>query len=333
MKSQEFPPQDEVESYEEGPKELKSTKEARNGDIAELENEIYGRIASDKDKIKSLEHELRSKIPDISFESFTKDANESHLPDQEIKLPKQHESSFKKVWKKFALTLGVAGLMAGASAKATEKNPIDSIDISKARLVKEKPVGYKEFKKDDKTFYYNTQEKTLEMAKPSQEQGGKEYEEKMIQMVKSGISPQELVAKKYISADKAAEYEKYYTPNQDVAYMESTKEPIEENPFSKFAVEGEILYSPGKHAVAEMYYPARDSKSITDGGMLNTSEQNVLVRFRNDFGFTGEYIIINSEDMHKIFAGTKYFQSDADIQKLKEKALVYKGPSGATAAR
>ncbi len=235
-------------------------------------------------------------------------------------------------------TLAAFGLM-GATATAgtveqnskdsTDKNRIEkSVDLKSARKVSEIPKGYEILKKDNKTYGIKfTQGKNgLEMAKAGPAaKNEKGYEEWIINQLQSGVTLDELVEKKYITKDKAEHFKKHEKSSTDVVYMESGQEKkMEPDPFSKFSKNGEILYAPGAggHAVAEMFYPVRLSKDIKDGGSLNTSEQDVLIRLRNDFGFVGGWTIIKSSALPNILGGTKHFISQKKLDEVVKASSV-----------
>ncbi|MBP6904657.1 MAG: hypothetical protein KBB91_01185 [Candidatus Pacebacteria bacterium] len=312
--------ENEVEKFDASP--VSSETEFKSYKIMDdKEKEFF--IASEKAKIQELRGQLVEKFED------TRDPQERQEAPVEVHPPKKQESGFGKKMKKWMMTLGFMGAVATGSAKSTETNPEDSlkqntsIDFNNARKVNKIAEDYTKIKKDNKTYGYKvTPGKQIEPAKPSENKGGPEYEKWLIDQVKSGISPQQLADNGYISPENTAKYDPFYkAPSSDIVYIESESgKEVKENPFAAFAEQGEILFSPNKHAAAEMFYPVRKSSDIKDGGMLNTSQQDVLIRFRNDFGFTGEYTIVKSEDLPKIFAGNRYFQSDAELAKLKANA-------------
>jgi hypothetical protein len=98
-------------------------------------------------------------------------------------------------------------------------------------------------------------------------------------------------------------------------------EKKESDPYAAFAESGEVLYTtgPGGHAFAELCYPIRSSASIKDGGMLDASKQPVLIRFRNDFGFTGEVSLMTDEAYRKAMGTTSnHARDEVSIALLKE---------------
>ncbi len=262
------------------------------------------------------------------------------------KEPQQKKTWLGKLWekaknpmKKSVLTGAfVAGSLAG---QAKEKEPIDStgngvrtenpINFNSARKVKEKPDDYNLIHTENNKQFFGKKipgkSEEIGMAKPGDAKGGKEYENWIITKLKSGsASPQELVEKGYISPDKKSVYEKYYAPSIDIVYTE-TEQGKESDPFSAFATKGTPIYAPGAngHITAELFYPVLSSTSEKDGGMLNTSQQKVLVRFRNDFGFTGESIVLNPEELGDIFGGTNHFHSKEKLDEIHQRASLAKG--------
>lgn len=97
----------------------------------------------------------------------------------------------------------------------------------------------------------------------------------------------------------------------------------ESDPYAAFAESGEVIYAPGAggHAVAEICYPIRNSTSIKDAGGLDASKQSALVRFRNDFGFTGEVVLVTAEELTALIGTTNHFQNQEQLNKLKGGAV------------
>lgn len=243
--------------------------------------------------------------------------------------------NFKKI-----IGIGVAsGIALNANAKTensaekeftSNKNKIENLnkevneDPGGERKVKEVPQGYvKSHTVGNKTYYKKvTEGKKLELAKPGNGKESAEYKSWLINMLKNGTSPEELAKMKYISPEAMAEYQQYYQPaTVDIVYVEQEKSQVE-NPFSAYSEIGEMMYNTDKHAAAEMFVATRDTKSITDPGNLNTSDSrsDVLIRFRNDFGFTGEYIVIPLSEVQKYFGTGKEFQSQELFNELKSRA-------------
>lgn len=321
-----------------------------NGDIIVEENvekysnpeaiDTYVAKLRQKDTVKketAAENELSlQKVSDAqSVENLTMEAveaakltqNEQHFPTQEIgdipstledpheeeERPTKHVSGLKKA--ALVATMFFSGLF-GAKAAAGEKNPTDSIDFTKARPTKEIPAGYKEVKKDNKTYYYKIEASKKAPEKPR---------------VKSSFPT---TVKKSTSFHKPIAPKPERNSSVDIVYMEGEAPKEKEvNPFAAFAEKGEILFSPNKHAAAEMFYSIRDSKDIKDGGMLNTSKESALIRFRDDHGFTGEYTIVKSEDLPRILAGTRYFQSQKVLEDLRTNSSKTIETDGSTATR
>ncbi len=242
--------------------------------------------------------------------------------------------------KKLLTTLGLAVTAAPAIAQgpsveksadqefASNKNKIEYVkkgvneEIGGGRKVKKVPEGYiKDRTEGNKTYYKKTTDgKKLELAKPGDGKGSEEYTNWLINMLKNGTSPEELAKMKYISPGAIEEYKKYYVPGSiDVVYTEE-EENKAENPFSAYAEVGDILYGPDRHAIAEMFFPVRSTQNIEDAGNLNPNDQMVLIRIRNDWGFTGEYFEIPSSDMQKVFGTGKEVQNPELFNEWRKKA-------------
>jgi len=58
--------------------------------------------------------------------------------------------------------------------------------------------------------------------------------------------------------------------------------------YSAFAKKGERMFDTNKHAVADIYYRARETSDITKSGNVDTGNEDILVRFMD--GNTGKYI-------------------------------------------
>ncbi len=111
--------------------------------------------------------------------------------------------------------------------------------------------------------------------------------------------------------------------NVDYVYIEEnqvppTPEVKKQDPFAAYSKMGEILYMPGAggHACAEMYYRTRQSNNKEESGNTNTQDENVLIRFRNDFGFTGEWIEVEKNQLGKVLGGTNHITSIDQYNKL-----------------
>ncbi len=321
------------------------TKELHEQSVAELKEALANNEEVTLETPEAREtkiEEVRGSIDqDIEKALDKKDTGEESLTETHVSIPANYEAPkqnfFTKTWKKAMVTLGMVGVMGSAAANSGPEKPVkDSstvkkeVNLASARKVKEIPADYTIVKKDDKTYGYKVNQGTkskLEMAKPSKEKGGDAYENDLIKKLKSGISAEELAEKGYISPSKIPEYSKYYVPaSADVVYLEGKQAEVKktntEDPFAAFAKEGQGLYAPGTggHIAAEYFYPARVSNAVTEGGMLDTRKSDVLVRFRGDFGFTGEAIIVSSDDFTKLTSGRNHFQSQEQMLALKDLA-------------
>ena len=96
----------------------------------------------------------------------------------------------------------------------------------------------------------------------------------------------------------------------------------EADPYTAFAKTWEPLYSPSKHIAAQMHYDTRRSSSISQGGVLDTGEEDVMLIFRGDREpeLNAPRIIVKKAELDQLLAGTKYFQSQEKLDELIEKA-------------
>jgi hypothetical protein len=233
-----------------------------------------------------------------------------------------------KNWTMALLGLGMTGqaLATEGGKKEEPKKPTQeqTIDTKKARKIDKEPTD-PEYKKvgteGDKTFYAKKSNSELEKAKPgSAKANPEEYLQQMIEKVKSGISPQDLLKQGYITPKVAKDLEQYV----DVVYTQpeaqKTKE-VKKDPFAAYAEEGEVIYANGK-AAATMHYRSRKSTNIEVGGGVNTSDEDVLFKFLDANGnFNGKYIQVKKgEDLNNALAGSKYFQGNS-FEKLNDNAL------------
>jgi hypothetical protein len=190
----------------------------------------------------------------------------------------------------------------------------DGGDI-KPRKVTTVPEGYLPIA-DRPNYFRKTMSQSLGMAQGTGA-GGSQYESFLQSQLGNGISPEELVVKKYIGADVVGKYKQYYKPTEDIVYTEPTSIP--NTPTQ--AQRRQPVYGPDKHIRGEMFYPSRNSTGITDGGTLNTSAQSGRLKFRNDFGFSGEEVDVNGKDIQKYLGTTHTFGSEDLYNGLKSKAM------------
>ena len=209
-------------------------------------------------------------------------------------------SKAKKALKKWGMVLGLSTISLSAKGKNVdaEKAFTDSAKggtekvIGATRKVKDVPNEYTfSHSEGEKKFYKRTLQggkKELGMAKASDEKGGPEYEKKMISLIKSGISPEELADKKYISPDRIPEYQKY-VEQIDYVYTEpEKKKEVKEviNPYSAYAVKGENFYLPSESGpnAGDMYYDSRHSKNIQESGILDTGKEDFVMELQGPNG-------------------------------------------------
>ena len=113
---------------------------------------------------------------------------------------------------------------------------------------------------------------------------------------------------------------------QDMRYVNMelvllNKESNEIDPYFGFAKNGTVVYNPNGQMTAKIFYATKNAKAETDGGMLNTKEQDALIEFFTKDGVSlGKYIVIPGDEFSKITGGTHNFKSQEDIDKLIAKA-------------
>jgi hypothetical protein len=236
---------------------------------------------------------------------------------------KTFASKLKKFGRRAVLFLGLSAISLGAKGKnaSAEKAFTDSAKggtekvIGATRKVKDVPNEYTfSHSEGEKKFYKRTLQggkKELGMAKASDEKGGPEYEKKMISFIKSGISPQELADKKYISPDKIPEYQKY-VEQIDYVYTEpEKKKEVKEvvNPYSAYAVKGENFYLPSESGpnAGDMYYDSKHSKNIQESGILDTGKEDFVMELQGPNGQKlGLWVKILAKEKNKYFGTTNH---------------------------
>lgn len=249
-------------------------------------------------------------------------------------------------WIKRGLGIGVAVTAASLSTNAQENKHHDikettpmvrnegkaEYDFGSMRKVTTAPKGYDVVAVvDGKTILERkVKDGKLEKAK----KGGPEadpvaYDIAMKEKIKKGITPEQLADGGYIKPDVFLQYYKQYKDSIDRVYMEpeksinkkeETKEVKKEDPYAKYAQRGTPIYGPNDRIVAEMCYPTVKSKAVTNTGNENTQKVNGLLRFRNDFGFTGPVIELTSKELGDRLKGTDHFQLGKDYNDLLAKA-------------
>lgn len=180
------------------------------------------------------------------------------------------------------------------------------------------PEGFK-FLREDKggvKIYNKKSSTTLPMAKPSSSQGSKEYEDFLKAQLQSGISPDELVKQKYISPENITKYSNFYIPKEDFIHTKPIKQ---KDPYENWSGRKEQIHADNK-TIAEMWYPSTQTDVNTNQGNLNTSTQKGVLRFRNDFGFTGEELPLDAPEIQQYLGASQAFKTTEDYQKLLQLA-------------
>jgi len=194
-----------------------------------------------------------------------------------------------------------------------------------ARKVERVPPGYTFVKAEGtKNFYH----RVLLTALPPAQKGapgasGKKYKQFVIDQLAAGITPEELVEKKYIAPGQVELFRKYYKRAEDVVFTESDAAavPVKPTDAPAEAFMGEILYGPDQHAIALTRFQTRASAGKADGGMLDTAKQDVLLVFvdmygRPDFS-KGRYRIPADEFSNKYTGGVRTLRTQDGLDKYK----------------
>jgi len=227
-----------------------------------------------------------------------------------------------------------AGLSAGAQkTESKQDNPIKPTNeaVAKAFASAEKVTkdptkeGYTQAAvKDGKTFFIKTMagaEISITKATPGGPKDDKANEDYLISQLKKGVSPEELVKAGHAGTEGIQKLAHFYTPSAvKVVFTENTPAPkVESDPFAGFSKDEERKFGPNNKPVFDVFYAVKSTQDVKDAGMLNTSEQDVLMRmldqrYGHDGERTGDYIILSSEESRKILGlhdGSKYVGQEA----------------------
>lgn len=177
------------------------------------------------------------------------------------------------------------------------------------RLVTEVPIGYEPFKKEGNRSYYqmntsiNPAQKASKMANPQ------DYEKYISTMVQSGISPEELANKGYISASNISKFTPFY--KKDVVYTETQPDPTT-------AFRGEPVYE-GNRLVGFSRYSSRNSPNQQSPGVMNTAEQFSEFMFADEMGkpIGDLYSIPATEWSNTFTGGTRHLKTREGLDKYK----------------
>lgn len=325
--------------------ELKAEKLPNyEGGAIKKEEEWLEAQSAKADQIEALTKDTKASYPPTPIEPFS--TNKLKNPEAGLPItiyPKQTNNFFKNTWNKIleytkgskrGIAIGV-GLM-GASVASGQQGPNinQKADAMFANPIKPKienavkvdvaPKDYSPYKEEGgKNYFVKTNEGgKLKVAKPEGPKGGKEYTDWIINQLKSGTaSPQELVDKKYISQDELPNYMGYYQPPAvDIVYTENVKNN-EVDPYAGFAKNGTVIYNPNGQMAAKVFYATKDTKSETDGGMLNTQDQDALVEFFTKDGVSlDKLVIIPGNELSMMTGGNNAFKTQESIDALMARA-------------
>jgi hypothetical protein len=191
-----------------------------------------------------------------------------------------------------------------------------------ARQVNVVPEGYVfSGEQQGKKYYTKKQASSLPTASSSSDNmGGDKYEKFLIQQLGSGVSPQELAQKKYISSSDIPKYQGYYKPQQDVVYTQPPPPPAPvDNPAQAFS--GTYLFDPSQRAIAEVNYASRNSAGQADPGSLNTPQQVAQLMFLDPMGkpdpSKGYYEIPGNVFSNQMTGGTRTLSDTTGISQYK----------------
>lgn len=256
-------------------------------------------------------------------------------PEAQEENPKPEKHSFWDKAKKYVtrgvvMTTAATTIAGSAMAEGGNEGEKDSKSKTEvvAKKVNEVPPGFTDDGiKDGKHYYKKESGLTLQMAKPgSSNENPEQYKSWLIQKLQSGVTVQELVDKKYISADEAPSFEQYYKPSVERVYTEPTENQVEKkvDPYERWGGHRETIYGPNGHAVAELWYPTAYADAKDKSGTLNTQKVQALYRGRTDFGYIqGQETVVDASEFHDALGGvSNTFQSTERLQKfLKDKGI------------
>lgn len=184
------------------------------------------------------------------------------------------------------------------------------------RLVNTVPKDYTPMgKKNGKDFYYKDAAVSVPEATGTGP-AGENYEAFIKQQLAAGVSPQELVNKRYIDKNRMPYYAQFYVPKRDVVYTQppAPVAPPASRPFTGFS--GSELYDPRQHLAALYKFATRKSADANDPGTLNSSQQMAQVMMVDNMGRpdpTRYYEIPASEFSNKFTNGVKTLRDTSGI--------------------
>jgi hypothetical protein len=189
------------------------------------------------------------------------------------------------------------------------------------RLVTEVPQGYTPLKTEGNRSYFQMT-RTINPAQKGQKSSGEEYNNFLMKQLQSGISPEELANKGYISNSNIDTFKPFY--KKDIVYTETVpQQVVEPTP----AFRGEPIYENNK-LIGYSRYNSRNSTSQSDPGTLNTGYQDTEFMFADDMGKpTGDLYNIPSSDWYGYVGTTNQLKTREGLDKYKS-SLVKKFKKG-----
>jgi hypothetical protein len=255
--------------------------------IAEIKNSFINPDTTARDEIISTTNKRNATV-----ETFTPDPAYKNIPER------KKATGFKKWGVTAAMFLtGLFGAKAEGGKNTKNEDPKkpkqeQTVDTKSARKVDQAPTdpSYKKLGTEgDKTFYAKKTSGTLEKAKGGTPKADPEsYMQEMITKVKSGISPQELLDKGYVTPEVAKELEQYV----DVVYTQPETQKTNESfdPFQAFGRDEQVLFFNGK-AVGRMFKMDRKTNLAEKNGW--NEERTVAIIFGGDQGPNGKRVILD----------------------------------------
>lgn len=290
--------------------------------IAEIKNSFINPDTTARDEIISTTNKRNATV-----ETFTPDPAYQNIPER------KKATGFKKWGVTTAMFLaGLFGAKAEGGKNGKNEDPKkpkqeQTIDTKSARKVNQAPTdpSYKKLGTEgDKTFYAKNTSGTLEKAKGGTPKADREsYMQEMITKVKSGISPQELLNKGYVTPEVAKELEQYV----DIVYTQPEKVEVtqtKESDDPKFAKMSDRYFGPNQHAVADIWAETRASTDKADGGMLDTGQELRKIQLLDEMGNNdGEPFVLAKGELQKITGAnnTTFTVSAAELRVIRDTAL------------
>ncbi len=188
---------------------------------------------------------------------------------------------------------GLAQNVQGNKEGDPKKKSTTEIDISKARKVEKIPENYTLIKKGDRTYGYIVQDANTSHEKGIYAKETPQYIQNIKDRLQNGETIENLIKNGEIHPDRASEFEQFYSPKQDVVYLESTPEK-KEDLFSIFAKNEQPLYGANLHSFGLMAWPTRSTESIEVAGNLGEYERDIVaIVFQKEGIPTGKRMIVD----------------------------------------